>query len=67
MCAFIFGILEKVEGYYRDLNMIREDRYLGYLVESLLSIYIMHHAGKLKVACTDMKYYYFTDEVRMHK
>ncbi len=67
VCAFIFGILEKVEGYYRDLNMIREDRYLGYLVESLLSIYIMHHAGKLKVACTDMKYYYFTDEVRMHK
>ena len=63
VCAFVFGILEKVEGYYRDLNMIREDRYLGYLVESLLSIYIMHHADTLKVACTDMKYYYFADEI----
>ena len=63
VCAFIFGILEKVEGYYRELNMIREDRYLGYLVESLLSIYIMHHADTLKVACTDMKYYYFADEI----
>ena len=30
--------------------MVREDRYLGYLVESLLSIYIMHHADMLKVA-----------------
>lgn len=63
VCAFVFGILEKVEGYYRDLNMVREDRYLGYLVESLLSIYIMHHADTLKAACTDMKYYYFADEI----
>ena len=63
VCLFIFGILEKVEGYYRDLKMVREDRYLGYLVESLLSIYIMHHADMLKVVYTDMKYYYFADEI----
>ncbi len=29
VCLFIFGILEKVEGYYGSLYMIREDRYLG--------------------------------------
>lgn len=63
VCTFIFGVLEKVEGYYRDLKMVREDRYLGYLVENLLSIYIMHHADTGKAAYTDMKYYYFDDEI----
>ncbi|MEY8482203.1 DUF4422 domain-containing protein [Lachnospiraceae bacterium 48-21] len=58
LCAFIFGVLEKVDSYYENLKMIRMDRYLGYLVENLLSIYMMHNAERLKVAYTDMKYYY---------
>ncbi len=57
MCAFIFGVLEKVDGYYRNLPMVRKDRYLGYLVENLLSIYMMHNAKRLKAAYTDMKFY----------
>lgn len=57
MCAFIFGVLEKVDGYYRNLSMVRKDRYLGYLVENLLSIYMMHNARRLKAAYTDMKFY----------
>lgn len=57
MCAFIFGVLEKVSAYYEKLHMIRKDRYLGFLVENLLAIYMMHHAEQLKMAYTDMKYY----------
>lgn len=62
MCAFIFGVLEKVDGYYENIHMVRKDRYLGYLVENLLSIYTMHHAASRKIAYTDMKYYYPIEE-----
>lgn len=55
-CSFIFGVLQKVDDFYNNLHMVRRDRYLGYLIENLLSIYIMHNAKKLKVAYTDMKY-----------
>ena len=57
MCMFIFSVLEKVDSYYKNIPMIRKDRYLGYLVETLLSVYIMHNAEKLKGAYTDMKFY----------
>lgn len=62
LCSFIFGVLEKVDSYYQGLRMIRLDRYLGYLVENLVSIYMMHNAGRLKAAYTDMKYYYPLEE-----
>lgn len=62
MCAFIFGVLEKVDGYYEDINMVRRDRYLGYFVENLLSVYMMHNACRLKIGYTDMKYYYPVEE-----
>lgn len=62
MCAFIFGVLEKVDGYYENIHMVRKDRYLGYLVENLLSIYIMHNAVRLKLAYTDMKFYHLLED-----
>lgn len=62
LCGFIFDVLEKVDSYYKEIPMIRRDRYLGYLVENLLSIYMMHNAGRLKVAYTDMKFYYPLEE-----
>ena len=62
MCEFIFGVLEKVDGYYENIHMVRKDRYLGYLVENLLSIYMMHHAADRNIAYTDMKYYYPIEE-----
>ncbi len=62
LCAFVFGVLEKVDSYYKNIHMIRMDRYLGYLVENLVSIYMMHNAGRLKAAYTDMKYYYPLEE-----
>lgn len=56
MCSFIFSVLEKVDSYYNSISMVRKDRYLGYLVENLLSIYMMHNARRLKAAYTDMKF-----------
>lgn len=58
MCTFIFGVLERVSGYYESICMTRKDRYLGYLVENLLSIYLLHHGSELKMAYTDMKFHY---------
>lgn len=56
MCGFIFTVTEKVREHYERLGMVREDRFLGFLVENLLSIYIMHRSGELDMAYTDMKY-----------
>ena len=56
ICTFIFGVLDKVEAYYKGIDLIRHDRYMGFLVENLLSIYVMHNVDKLKIAYTDMKY-----------
>lgn len=64
MCQFIFGVLEKVSEYYNRIQIIRKDRYLGYLVENLLSIYIMHNAKRFKIAYTDMKFYIPIDEIK---
>lgn len=57
MCRFIFNVLERVENFYQSNHIERKDRYLGYLIENLISIYIMHYSGNLKIACTDMKFY----------
>lgn len=62
LCKLIFGVLKKVDSHYREIPMVRKDRYLGYLVENLLSIYMMHNAKRLKAAYTDMKFYYPLEE-----
>lgn len=62
MCEFIFYVVEKVSRFYEDVDMTRKDRYLGYLIENLLSIYVMHNAETLKIAYTDMKFYHLLNE-----
>ena len=57
-CTFIFGILEKIDVYYKNINLVRKDRYMGYLIENLLNIYLIHNSEKLKTGYTDMKFYY---------
>lgn len=57
MCMFVFNILDGVDSYYQRNCQVRKDRYLGYLLENLVSIYVMHNSGKMKIAYTDMKYY----------
>lgn len=62
MCEFIFYVVEKVSRFYENVDMTRKDRYLGYLIENLLSIYVMHNAETLKIAYTDMKFYHLLNE-----
>ena len=62
MCEFIFDVLEKVSKFYESICMTRKDRYLGYLMEHLLSIYVTHNAEKLKITYTNMKFRHLLKE-----
>lgn len=55
--AYVFSITFEIERYYDELGFMRRDRYMGYLVECLLGIFLMHHKKRLKVAYTDIQYY----------
>ena len=57
MCTFIFGVTGDIREFYARCNVKRDERYLGYLVENLVSIFIMHKRWNIKKACVDMKYY----------
>ena len=54
----IFAIVYWVEEYYRKRNIVREDRYMGFLIECFLGIFIMKHKSEYKTACVDMKFYH---------
>ena len=54
---FVFSITFRIEDYYRSLQFHREDRYMGYLIECLLGIFLMYHKENLKIAYTDMLFY----------
>jgi len=47
-CTWLFDILEKVERKV-DINNIRSDRYLGYLAESLTTLYFRCNKYNLKI------------------
>lgn len=54
---FVFSITFKIEDYFSSLHFYREDRYMGYLIECLLGIFLMYHKEELKIAYTDMLFY----------
>lgn len=54
---YVFSITFEIESYYNELHFYRSDRYMGYLVEWLLGIFLMHHKDELKIAYTDMLFY----------
>ena len=54
---FVFSITFKVEEFYDSMGFYRKDRYMGYLVECLLGIFLMHNKERLKIAYTDMIFY----------
>lgn len=56
LCTFVFSVTEYVDKVYRDRMIIREDRFMGYIIENLVSIYIMHNHSKLKKATVDMHF-----------
>ena len=54
---YVFSVTFEIEKYYDKLHFYRNDRYMGYLVEWLLGIFLMHNKDELKIAYTDMLFY----------
>lgn len=54
---FVFSVTFKIEEFYDNMGFYRRDRYMGYLVECLLGIFLMHNEERLKIAYTDMIFY----------
>ncbi len=55
-CEFAFSICFKIDEYYESRNIIRNDRYMGYVIENLLSIFILKNYARLKIACTEVEW-----------
>ena len=54
---FLFTITFRIEREYSRRQIYRHDRYMGYLIECLMGIYLMHHKDELRIAYTDMIFY----------
>ncbi|MBR5337919.1 MAG: DUF4422 domain-containing protein [Lachnospiraceae bacterium] len=50
----VFDVVFRVENMYEDMGFVRKDRYMGYLVEALLGIWLIEHKEKIKISYTDM-------------
>ena len=48
-CGWLFPILERTESLSKPRGCDREDRYIGYLGESLMTLYFLYHAKQLKI------------------
>ncbi len=55
-CKFVFFVAEKIEERYSELGTIRQDRYMGYIMENLLGIFILHNKDKYNIAYGDVKF-----------
>ncbi|MCI8672216.1 MAG: DUF4422 domain-containing protein [Lachnospiraceae bacterium] len=54
-CEFAFSVASMIDRKYKEaLVMPREDRYMGYLFENLLSIFLIYHHDHMRIAYTDM-------------
>lgn len=48
-CAWLFPILERTEALSTPKGWERRDRYIGYLGESLMTLYFLYHKKDLKI------------------
>ena len=53
---FCFTVMQDITDYYRDREIVREDRYAGYIMENLTALFVMHNRDKYKIAFTDFRY-----------
>lgn len=54
-CKWLFPILEKTEEYSVPKGSERSDRYIGYMGETLLTLYFMKNADSLNVVHTECR------------
>ena len=48
-CTWLFPILERTEALSTPKGWERRDRYIGYLGESLMTLYFLYHKKDLKI------------------
>ncbi|MBQ7200887.1 MAG: DUF4422 domain-containing protein, partial [Eubacterium sp.] len=54
-CEWLFPILNRVEELSDPKGWERADRYIGYMAESLETLYFMKNKDRLKIAHTGVK------------
>ncbi|MCI8466437.1 MAG: DUF4422 domain-containing protein [Lachnospiraceae bacterium] len=54
---FLFSITFEIENDYHQIGFYRNDRYMGFLIECLLGIFLMENKAKLNIVYTDMRFY----------
>ena len=55
-CDFSFEITEKIFDYYESRNIIRQDRYMGYIFENLTTFFAIIHKDDMKIGYTEVKW-----------
>lgn len=53
-CEFAFSVASEIDGRYKQMQIVRQDRYMGYLFENLLSLFLMRYHENMNIAYTDM-------------
>lgn len=53
---FAFGVTEEIDRYYKEKNIIRKDRFLGFLMENLLDIFLVKNSSRYKIGYTNMRF-----------
>ena len=53
----VFDITFWIEEYYNAKNIVRHDRFMGYLIECMLGIFMMHHKHEYNVSYTLMRFF----------
>ena len=55
--SYLFSVTFEIDNFYRRRGLVRNDRYMGFLVECLLGIFLMKNREKYRIAYTDMQFY----------
>ncbi len=55
-CSFLFPVLERVEELSSPKGSERSDRYVGYVGETLATLYFMYHKEKLNIMHTGCRF-----------
>lgn len=55
-CSFAFAVAEKIERHFNERHIHRNDRYMGYIFENLLSVFIMKHKNEINMLCTEVRW-----------
>ena len=55
-CGWLFPILERVEQLSEPKGRERKDRYIGYMGETLETLYFMHNRNKLQLVYTGCRF-----------